>query len=208
MTTPAQSVRLQRAALITVSASGVKRSIPFQYNPETVRRTLEPNTIGGRPGSRSRAVRFAGAPVETLTLDCRLSASGGADAGDAEVAQDGIAPALAALALLAYPSTADVLAAQALLDQGQIEVIPPEADELLLVFGGRVLPCEIGSLSIVEQLYDADLTPVLATVTLTLRAVTYSDVAPSNPAFRDFVNYQTGLEGLAMPVYDQGAGGL
>ena len=206
MTAPAETVPWLRASLVTVSQTMTRRALTFQYNPETVQRTLEPNMVGGKPGSRSQAVRFAGAPAETLTLDCRFSAFGSADVGDAEVARDGIAPALAALAALAYPSTQDVIAAQSLLDSGSIQVIPPPADELLLVFGDRVLPCEIQAMAITEQLYDADLTPVIATVTLTLRAVSYSDVAATNQAYKDFMAYQIALEQTAASAYDEGPG--
>jgi hypothetical protein len=201
---PAQTKALVRGALVTVSTTGAKQSIAFQYNPETLRSTLEPNLVGGRPGSRSQAVRFAGAPLETITVDCRFSASDATASGDQNVTSGGIGPSLAALALLAYPSVADVSAAQALLDQGAIEVMPPLADELLFVFGSRVVPCEIESMSIVEELYDANLTPVLATVTLTLRTVSYSDVAPSNRAYNDFLTYQKGLEQAAVSAYDAG----
>src|SRR5581483_7941947 len=148
----------------------------FQYNPETVRRTIEPNLVGGKPGTRSQTVRFAGAAAETLTLDCRFSSSGGTDSGDTTIAANGIAPTLAALSLLAYPAVSDVLAAQSALGQGRVDVIPPAADELLLVFGSRVAPCQIESFSVTEELYDNELVPVLATVTMTLRLVTYSDV--------------------------------
>jgi hypothetical protein len=194
-----------RGALVTTTAAGVKRSIAFQYNPETLRSTLEPNLVGGKPGSRSQATRFAGAPLETITMDCRLSASDATASGAQDVATQGIGPTLAALALLTYPSIADVSAAQALLDHGAIEVIPALADELLLVFGSRVVPCEIESISIVEQLYDANLTPVLANVTLTLRTITYSDVSPPNPAYTDFISYQSALEKAAASAYQSGA---
>jgi hypothetical protein len=202
MTAPGQTQQLERAALVSVSAAGARRAVTFQYNPDTVRRTIEPNLVGGRPGSRSRVVRFAGAAAETLTLDCRFSTSGGQDSGDPNVASSGIAPTLAALSLLAYPSVSDVLAAQTGLDDGKLDVIPPAADELLLVFGSRVAPCQIETLAIAEELYDTNLVPVLATVTMTLRLLNYSDVDHTNPAFSDFVSYQSALEQLARSAYD------
>jgi hypothetical protein len=208
MANPATAVAFPRGSLVAVDASGNKRSISFQYNPDTVRRTIEPNTVGGQPGMRSRAVHFAGAPVETLTLDCRFSAFDGIDAGDAQTLQEGIAPQLAALAILAYPSTADVLAAKDQLANGVVDVIPPPADRLLFVFGaGRVIPCQIQSFSIVEELYDENLSPVIATVSLTLRALSYSDVAPDNPSFHKFIVYQQGLEQLADQAFVKSTGG-
>lgn len=194
MTSPGQQTALVRGSLVTVAADGTRTAIPFQYNPDTVRRTLQPNTVGGQPGDRSEVLRFVGAPADTITLECRLAA----DASDPQAAQFGVAPQLAALTLLAYPRTADVLAVQAQLDAGTVEVTGILADRLLFVFGDkRVVPCRVTEVSVVEQLHDARLTPVMAVVTLGLRALSYSDVDAGTPTWTDFVTYQTQLEQLA-----------
>jgi hypothetical protein len=201
-TPPANRTPLPRAALVTIAANQTKHSIPFQYIPESLRRTLEPNTVGGQPGLRAQAVRFAGAPMETITLECLFSAADGLDSGDSVTAQYGVAPALAALALLVYPSTAAVQAAQNLLDAGQIEVAPAVADRLLFVWGAqRVIPCSVTAFAVTEQLYDSNLTPVLASVSLSLRAMSYSDVDAGSPTFNDFLVYQRGLERIAQSAY-------
>lgn len=203
--TPLQPGNLQTGAIVAVAADGSKRSLAFQYNPDTLRRTIEPNTVGGRPGSRSRAVRFAGAPTETFTIDCRFSAVDAIAAGNVG---DGIAPQLAALAVLVYPSSADVLQAQSMLDAGTVEVVPALADQLLFVWGAaRVIPVQLTSATIVEELYDSDLVPVLATVTLTLRAVSYSDVDETNAAYSEFITYQRDLERLAESAFTTGGPG-
>jgi hypothetical protein len=148
-------------------------------------------------------VRFAGAPAETLTIDCRFTAADGLDAGDPLTVQEGIAPQLAALAVLAYPKTSAVQDDQTSLSNGTVDVIPPLADRLLFVFGqGRVIPCQIQSFSITEQLHDTNLSPVIATVSLTLRATTYSDVDSMNPSFHEFIVYQQGLERMAAQAFD------
>jgi hypothetical protein len=203
--TPAAQTKLTRGLLVLTDTSGTSRAITFQFNPETVQRTIEPNTVGGRPGARSEIVRYAGAPAETMTIECRLSAAEGPD-GSAQQTST-IEPQLAALALLSYPSTADVKAAQTLLDAGTVEVLPAVADQLLFVWGQRVLPCRLVSCSIVEELYDADLRPVLATVTLTLRALSYSDVDASTATASQFLAYQSALEATAAPAYTPWTGG-
>ena len=195
MSAPGAQVPLARGSLVQTAPGGPSRAITFQFNPESVHRTIEPNTVGGRPGARSEAVRFAGAPAETLTLECRLTSAEG-DTGSTD-----IQPQLAALALLAYPTTASVRAAQTALDGGSIEVLPALADGLLFVWGQRVLPVRLESCTIVEELYDAELRPVLATVTLTLRALSYSDVDAANPAAGQFLTYQSGLERTAASAY-------
>jgi hypothetical protein len=208
-TPPANRTPLPRAALVTIAADGSKRSIPFQYIPESLRRTLEPNTVGGQPGLRAQAVRFAGAPVETITLECLFAAADGLDSGDSVTAQNGVGPALAALALLVYPSTAAVQAAQTLLDAGQIEIAPAVADRLLFVWGTqRVIPCSVTAFAVTEQLYDSNLTPVLASVSLSLRAMSYSDVDATSPTFNDFLVYQRGLERMAQSAYGATPPGL
>lgn len=208
-TPPANRAPLPRAALVSIATDGSKRSIPFQYIPESLRRTLQPNTVGGQPGLRAQAVRFAGAPAETITLECQFAAADGLDQGDSVTAQYGVGPALAALALLVYPATADVQAAQRLLDAGQIEVAPPAADRLLFVWGAqRVIPCSVTAFAVTEQLYDSNLTPVLASVSLSLRAMSYSDVDATSPTFNDFLVYQRGLEHMAQSAYGATPPGL
>jgi hypothetical protein len=207
MSNPLQGSPLSRAALVSVNAAAVKSSITFQYAPETMRRTIEPNVVGGRSAERAQAVRFAGAATETLTLDARFSSVETTDAGGGGAR--GVAPQLAALAMLAYPATADVQRAQSMLEEGSIQVLPAIADELLLVFGrARVVPCQIVSFSIVEEIYDSDLVPVLASVSLTLRLTSYSDVDPANPAWADFVTYQQNLEQLASQAIKAGGPGV
>jgi hypothetical protein len=195
VTDPANTVAYVKGALVSISPTGTKQSIPFQYNPDTVRRTIEPNTVGGQPGLRSQAVRFAGAPSETILLDCRFSAAEALDRGDPTAIQYGIAPQLAALALLIYPATTDVQRAQQLLDAGTLEIVPALANRLLFVWGAqRVVPCRLAGYSIVEQFHDPSLSPVMATVSMTLRVLSYSDVDTSNPSYHEFITYQQGLE--------------
>ncbi|MDQ3740387.1 MAG: hypothetical protein M3389_05505 [Actinomycetota bacterium] len=187
MTDP-RATPVAHAAIVMITQDG-RTSIPFQYNPDTVQRTIEPNVVGGKPGARSRATRFAGAAAETFTLEARLIAPDDAD--------DGIGPQLAALTLLAYPSTAAVQAAAAQLEQGVVQIGGLMAPSLLLVFGPRAIPCQLTGMSVTEQLHDDALTPVQATVTLSLRAVTYSDVDSDDPAYGGFLAYQSALEHLA-----------
>lgn len=100
-------------------------------------------------------------------------------------------------------------AAQSLLDAGQIEVVPAVADRLLFVWGQqRVIPCTLTAFAVTEQLYDSNLTPVLANVSLSLRAMSYSDVDATSPTFNDFLVYQQGLERMAQSAYGATPPGL
>jgi hypothetical protein len=60
---------LQKGALVTSDPlNPPPRTIAFQYNPESLRRTLQPQVVGGEQNDRSQMVRFSGAPTETFTL--------------------------------------------------------------------------------------------------------------------------------------------
>ena len=51
------------------------RTIRFQYNPDTLTRTLQPQGIGGEPGDRQEALRLKGPPHETYKLDAEFDAA-------------------------------------------------------------------------------------------------------------------------------------
>ncbi|MEM7155277.1 MAG: hypothetical protein AAF799_20685 [Myxococcota bacterium] len=195
---PPGTINLVRGALVTVGNGTQRNTIAFQYNPTTLRRSLQSNTVGGAEGDRAEAVRFVGAAVETVTLDAQFDATDGLDAGDPTTVSMGIYPTLSALALLVYPSTTDVRSAQQKLQQGQIEVMPALAPNVLFVWGKRrVLPVRVAQMNITEQFFDSNLNPIQATVSLTLRVMTYSDLLPSNPGYQEFLTYQQGLEAMA-----------
>lgn len=185
-----------RGALVTVSAAGARASLPFQYNPETLRRGYTPNTVGGTAGLRSGDVRYAAAATETLDVECQFCAVD-AIGGSGTAASYGVAPQLDALTLLASPATATVRATEALLASGTIEVAPAVADLLLFVWSDRALPVRLVSVTVTEQFFDSGLWPVRATVALSMRALTYSDVGPASPAYQQYLVNQQGRESLA-----------
>ena len=67
MTTFPNSPRLFKGGLILLDAdtSAVQRVIVLQYNPDTLSRTLQPQTVK-ESGDRSEAMRLTGPPVETI----------------------------------------------------------------------------------------------------------------------------------------------
>ncbi|HVR06733.1 MAG TPA: hypothetical protein VMW75_01685 [Thermoanaerobaculia bacterium] len=200
MAGPPLAVSLLAGALVTIDATTLARNtIAFQFNPSTLRRTLQPDLVGGgEQGDRSQAVRFTGAPVETLAFDAVFDSL----ASNSTSAGPGIYPQLAALALLAYPTLAAVDGEQSLLAQGILEVVPLLAPRTLFVWGPqRVLPVRVSELTIQEELFDATLTPLRATASLTLRVLSYSDLLPTNPDYATFQIYQQELQTLAQQGY-------
>ena len=190
-----------RAALVKIDpAGGPSTSIPFQYNPDTLRRSLQPSTVGGQPGGHSETVRFTGAPVEIITLNVELE---GFDdlptpAQNTAAQTDGVYPLLYALETLIYPPSAQIQQATQMLNSGSMEIAPILTPPVLFVWGAnRVAPVTVQSMEIVEQAFDAQLSPLRAVVSLTLRVVSSSDIVSSSPVYGQYIQYQQGKETLA-----------
>ena len=153
---------------------------------------------GGEENDRSQAVRYTGAPVEVINVDIELDATDKLGCNDPTTVQSGIYPALAALELLAFPSLRQVQQNQALLANGTLEVAPLTAPNILFVWGAnRVLPVRINNYSIAEELFDARLNPIRATVSLSMRVLNYSDLNSSNPEYHQFSAYQNMLQSIS-----------
>ena len=97
--------------------------ILFQYNPETMTRTLQAQAAGD--GGRAEAMRLKGPPIETFKLDVEIDATDQLDTGDRLATALGIHPQLAALETLIYPASSMEIANTVLLALGTLEVIPP-----------------------------------------------------------------------------------
>ncbi len=150
--------------------------VVFQYNPETLERTVRARGAG-EGAERGEAFRLAGPPEETITLEIELDAADGLETGDPLTVGAGVAPALAALEMLIHPKSALVIANEVLAAVGVIEVIPPEAPLTLFVWGPkRVLPVRIADMTITEQAFDPALNPILAKVRLSLTVLSYHDL--------------------------------
>lgn len=202
MTTFSNSPRLLKGALIGIDPfNPLASAIVFQYNPDTLTRTLQAQTVGGEGGARGEALRLKGAPVETIKLDIEIDAT-----DQLEKAQDakapavsmGIYPQLSALEMLIYPKSALVIANTVLLAVGTIEIIPPLAPLTLFVYGAkRVLPVRVTDFSITEEAHDVNLNPIRAKVALGLRVLSYNDLSLTHPGYALFLAHQVVKETMA-----------
>jgi hypothetical protein len=199
MTTFPGSPRLVKGAIIGVDPFNPLASvIVFQYNPETLTRKVQAQVAGDQGTGRAEALRLAGAPVETITLNVEIDATDQLERPDPMAVALGIHPQLAALEMLLYPKTALVVANAVLAALGTIELIPPEAPLTLFVWGPkRILPVRLTDFSITEESYDVNLNPVLAKVGLSLRVLSYSDLPPTNPGYALFLAHQVIKETMA-----------
>jgi hypothetical protein len=185
---------------VTVPTAGsLAEAIVFQYNPDTVARTLKPRAASSEQHvGPADAHRIWGAPVETITMSIELDATDQLEAVDATAVQSGIAPQLAALELLLYPRSSLVSINATLLQLGTIEILPPEGPLTLLVWGpGGAVPVRLDGLTISEQAFSPTLSPLRASVDLSLQVLSYNDLPVSDPGHALFLAHQVVLETLA-----------
>jgi len=171
-----RSPRLRKGAIIGIDPFNPLASVVvFQYNPDTLTRTISAQTTGG--DDQGEALRIKGPPEETIRLDVEIDATDQLEFAEAPAAAIGLHPTLAALEMLLYPKSSLVIANEVLARFGVIEVIPPEAPLTLFVWGERrVLPVRLTDLSITEEAYDPALNPIRAKIGLSLRVLTYQDL--------------------------------
>lgn len=172
------SPRLLKGAIVGLDPLNPLASVVvFQYNPDTLTRTINARAAGGGgDASQSEALRLKGPPEETIRLDVEVDAADQLERADPIAGSFGVAPALASLELLLYPKSAVVLTNEVLARLGLIEVIPPEAPLTLFVWGlKRVLPVRLTELTITEEAFDPSLNPIRAKVGLSLRVLSYDD---------------------------------
>lgn len=194
------SPRLAKGAIVGVDAMNPLASVVvFQYNPDTMTRSLEARSTGGGDTSdRSEAFRLTGPPKETISLNIEVDATDQLEQANPLALIAGISPTLSALEMLLYPKSLTVIANSTLAHAGNIEIIPPEAPLTLFVWGAtRVLPVRITGLNITEEAYDPSLNPIRAKVDLKLTVLSYMDLKITNPGFSLFMVHQIAKEVMA-----------
>ncbi len=190
--------------LVNPDSGRVRQTFPFQYTPETLTRTLQPQGIGNEPGDRLEALRLKGPPHESFKFDAEF------DATEApEKFPDGLHPVLSALELTIYPTVSQLKLEDRLAGQGQIEVAPAESPLTVLVLGRRrVVPVRVTDFSITEEMFDADLNPIRVKVSVGVRVLTVDDLGHQHKGGVLYLTYQGQKENFAAtisnPVTDLG----
>ena len=100
-------------ALIDPNSGAVQRIIALQYNPDTLTRSLQVQSMGDS-ANRSEALRLKGPAIETIKLDAEIDATDQLELGEAPATDAGIHPQLAALEMIVYPTSAQLLSNNAL----------------------------------------------------------------------------------------------
>lgn len=183
------------------------RLLVFQYNPESLRRQLQgrappaPPGGGGNVGAaREDVLRVLGPPSETITLTVAMHAADQLAQPDRnrEVAEHGLHPALATLELLLYPKAEQARDNQQMAQQGAVQLSPASTPLVLLVWGrSRVVPVQLQSFNVAEELFDPGLNPVSAKVDLTLKVLTTLDLPADSLGYNAYVSYHSRKENVA-----------
>ncbi len=191
--------RVTRGAIVGIDVFNPLASVVvFQYNPDAVTRTLEPQT-GGQQSARAEVMRLAGAPIEKIDMDVDIDATDQLEEADGVATSLGIYPQLSALEMLLYPKSALVIANSIALAIGTIEVIPPEAPFTLLIWGAkRVVPVKLTQFKIAEEAHDVNLNPLRAKVTLQFQVLSYNDLSLTHPGYSVFLAHQIVKETMAV----------
>ncbi len=199
MTSFPNSPKVARGAIVGIDVMNPLASIiVFQYNPETMRRTLAPQYVQAREGEMS-APRLEGPPRESITMAVEIDATDQLETASFPATKLGVHPTLAALEMLLYPKSSLVIANDVLAAFGVIEVISPPAPMTLLIWGAkRVVPVKLTSFVIDEQQYDPALNPVRAKVDLGLDVLTYRDLGLLSPGGALFMVHQVVKEAMAV----------
>lgn len=201
----ARRPRLLKGALVEFSQRFIGSTphvIVFQYNPESLTRTLTPWQPPGREtepaeGEPQPSTAQPADPPESFTLDLEL------DATDAleelhippPAVIHGVADRLAALEMLLYPGEQGLFSGlrgsetSALAGateaaggegpaEGQADTLPRGSVPIVLfIWGpGRILPVRLTSFSVEEQAYSPTLYPIRARVSVGLRVLTPADL--------------------------------
>lgn len=190
--------RLLKGALVSIDPPNpTPQVIVFQYNPNTLTRSLEAQ-LAEDEGKSGSPPRLKGAPVETIKIDVEIDASDQLERGDAMAADLGVFPQLSALELLIYPKSDLIMANALLLKLGTIEIMPPRSSLTLFIWGKRrILPVRLTEFSVTEDAHHPNLSPIRAKVSLGMRTLSYSDVSSDNPVWNLFFSHQVLKETMA-----------
>jgi hypothetical protein len=167
-------------ALPSVKNKQPFRLAVFQFNPESIARTMFPQVTEKPP------LQFKDMPEEEITLTARFDATdymaGEDDAKAKKASARGVGPQLATLELMLSPSVIAIGIAAVKARGGLIEIGETDIPLTLFVWGKKPpLPVQIIELAIVEEAFSPDLVPIRAEVDITLKVLSYGHFKTANP---------------------------
>lgn len=201
------SPRMLSGGLVRIDPTTLTRLdvVAFQYNPDTVTRTLQPRAIGGEPGDRLEVLRLTGPPHESIKLDAEIDATDQLEqptlTANQPYAEQGLLPVLATLERLITPPAAELIEVDQLFDQGMFEVAPMQSPLIVLVWGvKRVVPVLVSNMTITEEAFDPHLQPIRVKVSFEFKVLTTNDLPMTHIGASLYIAYRQGVEQLATMV--------
>src|SRR5580693_4474384 len=197
------SPRLVKGGIVTmdVDTSAVQSVIALQYNPDTLTRSLQIQSMpGGQDGVRVDALRLRGPAIETIKVEIELDATDQLEFPSQfpNAVQYGLQPQLAQLEMLVNPTVETLNADNAMASAGTLEIIPLEQPLTLFVWSkNRVAPVRLTDFSITEEAFDTSLNPIRAKVSLGMRVLNVDDLGFDHPGGHIFLTYLANKEQLA-----------
>ena len=186
--------------LLDPDTGTVQQVISLQYNPDSLTRSLQPQTVGGEGSDRSDILRLKAPPVETISLEAEIDATDQLEVPDqnSNTVEFGIQPQLAILETILYPSSSKLQSNNTLANLGTLEIVPVPAPLTLFVWSkNRVVPVRLTSFSITEEAFDTALNPIRAKVSLGMRVLSVGDLGFGSKASTIYMAYQQQKEQLA-----------
>jgi hypothetical protein len=184
-----------------VDTSTVQSVIALQYNPDSLTRSLQIQSMpGGQDGVRVDALRLRGPAVETIKLEAELDATDQLEFPQQFplAVQFGLQPQLAQLEMLINPTVETLISDDNMANAGTLEIIPLEQPLTLFVWSkSRVVPVRLTEFSITEEFFDISLNPIRAKVSLGLRVLSVDDLGFEHPGGHLFMAYLSNKEQLA-----------
>ncbi|HEY6508961.1 MAG TPA: hypothetical protein VIY56_13165 [Vicinamibacterales bacterium] len=178
----------------------MQQVISLQYNPDSLSRSFQAQSVGGDGGDRSEALRLKGPAIETYKLSAEIDATDQLESPSQHRAavEHGIQPQLATLELLLYPSSAQLTGNNARANAGTLEIVPMEQPLTLFVWSKtRIVPVRVTEFSITEEAFDPALNPVRAKISLGLRVLSVDDLGFDHKGGSLFMTYLQSKERLA-----------
>jgi len=159
----------------------VPNVIVFQYNPETLTRTLAPWTPPSSEGDQSASENTMAAPYdpkESFTLTLEVDATDALEKGDPVALLTGVADRIAALEMLTKPVSSEVLGEALGSLFGAVDTVPrAEVPVVLFIWGpGLILPVRLTSFSVEEQAFSPTLYPIRAKISVGLQVLTPDEI--------------------------------
>lgn len=196
------SPRLMRGGIVQIDpdTGAVQSIVVLQYNPDSLTRSLQVQSVQAEHQNRSEALRLTGPPIETFKLDAEIDATDQLEQPTLfpNAVQYGILPQLSALETMIYPTSTQLLGNNTLAQSGTLEIAPMEAPISLFIWSrSRIVPVRITEFSVTEEAFDPTLNPIRAKVSLGMRVLSVDDLGFDNVGGNLYMAYQQQKERLS-----------